>query len=70
MADPDLTRQCLWASAVKYVWLGPLLLERAGAQVQQTYGGADLEDAHQQYRARGATLDFICDWAVLALDGA
>ncbi len=51
------------ASAVKYVWLGPLLLARAQATVQTAYGGAPLEDAAQQYRARGAALLTLCEWA-------
>ncbi|MEM9622316.1 MAG: phosphotransferase [Pseudomonadota bacterium] len=57
----------LFASAVKYVWLGPLLLSRAGAQQQHSYGGAALVDANAQYRARGMTLLNLCLWAQQAL---
>ncbi len=51
------------ACAVKYVWLGPLLLARAGAATQHAYGGQTLTDANTQYRERGATLAYLCDWA-------
>ena len=66
----DITRW-IQASAVKYVWLGPLLLERAQLPEQQRYGGARLkaEEAHRQYEQRGATLLFLCDWAERALKG-
>jgi len=66
--DTALVRRLLHASAVKYVWLGPLLLERAGQKTQSAYGGVALDDANEQYRARGATLDFLCGWAEQALD--
>jgi len=53
---------------VKYVWLGPLLLEKAGAQVQHEYGGRELTDANLQYRNRGLALAQVCGWAQKALD--
>lgn len=55
------------ACAVKYVWLGPLLLERAGEEQQRSYGGQPLEDANRQYRERGAALSFLTEWARRAL---
>lgn len=57
------------ACAVKYVWLGPLLLERAAQEEQRAYGGEPLADANHQYRERGAALAFLVDWAKSALDG-
>ena len=53
------------ASAVKYVWLGPMLLARAGTAQQTAYGGAGLDEASaaEQYRARGAALLTLCEWA-------
>ena len=57
------------ACAVKYVWLGPLLLERAQGANQTGYGGVELEDASAQYRARGRTLEFLGGWAAAALAG-
>ena len=57
----------LHASAVKYVWLGPLLLARAQSEEQRAYGGAQLADPNEQYRSRGATLGFLGDWAMQAL---
>ena len=55
------------ACAVKYVWLGPLMLQKAGESVQRTYGGIQLDDANRQYRNRGLTLSYICDWAASAV---
>ncbi len=55
------------ACAVKYVWLGPLMLEKAGQTVQRAYGGAQLDDANRQYRSRGLALSYICDWAASAI---
>jgi len=63
--------QSVWrnvrASAVKYVWLGPLLLRRAAGGAQQAYGGDVLIEANEQYRERGRTLEFLCAWAEQAL---
>lgn len=55
------------ACAVKYVWLGPLLLKKAGEPVQRAYGGAQLDDANRQYRNRGLALSYLCDWAASAI---
>jgi len=65
--DPQQLQLQLFASAVKYVWLGPLLLSRAGDARQVSYGDELLADANQQYRARGATLLNLCNWAQRAL---
>lgn len=66
--DHGELRTLLQASAVKYVWLGPLLLARAGSAEQRAYGGAQLDDPNEQYRSRGAALDFLGDWAIQALN--
>jgi len=55
------------ACAVKYVWLAPLLLEKAGEPVQRQYGGAQLADANRQYQNRGLALSFLCGWASSAI---
>lgn len=55
------------ACAVKYVWLGPLLLQKAAEGIQRAYGGDELTDANKQYRNRGKALSYICKWARLAL---
>ena len=60
-------RLCLRASAVKYVWLGPLLLARAGEDQQTVYGGQILKDANDQYRHRGQALLALCHWAEYAI---
>ncbi len=59
-------RRYLHASAVKYVWLAPLLLARAKDAHQLSYGGeaiADRVDVNEQYRARGMALMRLCEWA-------
>lgn len=68
VAELPLARY-LHASAVKYVWLGPLLLQRAGQPRQTEYGGALIEeaDANFQYRHRGLALLTLCEWAEHAL---
>ncbi len=65
--DAVQLRRLLWASAVKYVWLGPLLLARAAEPEQRSYGGAVLQDANTQYRERGVALNFLGGWAMQAL---
>lgn len=67
--DPDKNelQKTFYACAVKYVWLAPLLLERAASEVQTTYGDMELSNANAQYRRRGQTLSHLCDWANLAL---
>ncbi len=60
-------RRNVQASAVKYVWLGPLLLARAQSDQQFAYGDESLADANEQYRVRGETLVYLGEWARLAL---
>ncbi len=64
--EAELLRN-IHASAVKYVWLGPLLLKRAGQSEQVSYGGDTVDDANRQYRARGECLAYLCRWAEQAL---
>ncbi len=59
----DAVRRNVYASAVKYVWLGPLLLERAQRAEHFRYGDEPLDDAGEQYAERGRALAFLCDWA-------
>ena len=58
-----------WASSVKYVWLGPLLLERATQGEFAAYGGDPIssEAAVEQYRSRGLALLRLCEWAESAI---
>ena len=65
--DVEQLQTIIYACAVKYVWLGPLLLEQASRKHQQAYGGQVLQDASQQYRNRGAALQFLCGWAKQAI---
>ena len=62
-------RTTVFASAVKYVWLGPLLLERAAQRQYSAYGGGEIseEQAIEQYRSRGLALMRLCEWAEQAL---
>lgn len=59
----------LYASAVKYVWLAPLLLERAAREEYSAYGGGTIteQQAIEQYRSRGLALMRLCEWAEQAL---
>ena len=52
---PDV-ESTMAASAVKYDWLTPLMLERASAAVHMQYGGAGPIDATQLYTTRGVAL--------------
>ena len=52
-------------AAIKYVWLAPLLLQRAMEGQYSAYGNVDLATAQQQedqYRERGLCLLYLCDW--------
>ena len=60
--DERLVRLAFYASAVKYDWLVPLLLERADQQ-QYDYGGLDPVDPEERYRERGAALLELTSWA-------
>jgi len=60
--DADVVRMGVCASAVKYSWLLPLLLERAVAGEHAAYGGEALADPREQLRRRGKTLCFLSGW--------
>lgn len=60
--DPQLARLGVCASAVKYVWLLPLMLENAVSGDHTSYGGASLSDPTRQFRNRGRTLNFLAGW--------
>ncbi|MEV0583651.1 phosphotransferase [Nonomuraea sp. NPDC050310] len=61
--DPRQVRLAVCASAVKYDWLVPALLRRAGEAVQLDYGGGRPVDVARRYRERGAALMFLAGWA-------
>ncbi len=65
--DADVIRRNVWASAVKYDWLTPLLLERALRTTHLRYGGQDKVDAHFLYQERGLALEFALGRALQAL---
>ncbi len=61
--DLRRVRLAMCASAVKYVWLGPMLLARMEGTAQEAdgYGGVP-QDARRQFAARWATLDYLTRW--------
>jgi hypothetical protein len=61
--DERLVRLGMCASAVKYEWLGPLMLQRASEARQLGYGGEETADADLFYAERGRTLAFLTSWA-------
>lgn len=61
--DERLVRLGMCASAVKYEWLGPLMLRRASEVSQPGYGGEESEDADLLYAERGCALAFLASWA-------
>lgn len=61
--DERLALLGMRASAVKYHWLAPLLLERADDEVHVAYGGRATVDPLRRYRDRAAGLELLCDWA-------
>jgi hypothetical protein len=60
--DEQVARLGVCASAVKYAWLLPLMLERALRGEHASYGGVPLSDPRPQYRQRGETLGFLATW--------
>jgi len=60
--DPRQIELGFYASAVKYDWLTPLMLARAG-DAQIDYGGTAPVDASERYRERGETLLRLTHWA-------
>ena len=61
--DERLVRLAMCASAIKYDWLVPRLLERAGTAEHFDYGGTELVSAELRYAERGATFAFLAGWA-------
>jgi hypothetical protein len=61
--DARLVRLAICASAVKYVWLLPLMLARASDTAQLDYGGRATVDAARRYAERGAAFAFLLGWA-------
>lgn len=61
--DERGVRLGMCASAVKYEWLGPLMLQRASNASQQGYGGRETVHAKRLYAERGITLAFLTSWA-------
>ena len=61
--DGRLVRLGMCASAIKYVWLPPLMLVRAGDATQLDYGGKATVDAARRYAERGRVFTFLLAWA-------
>jgi Phosphotransferase enzyme family len=66
--DERIVRLGMWASAVKYDWLTPLMLASASATKQMRYGGTEEIDASERFRERGVALLFNARRALAALD--
>jgi hypothetical protein len=60
--DERLVRLGFFASAIKYDWLVPLMLARAGDE-QLDYGGGGPVAASERYRERGLALLELTRWA-------
>ena len=54
--DPRVVELAMAASAVKYDWLTPLMLERASDAEHQRYGGDSVVDPDEFFAKRGAAL--------------
>ena len=61
--DERVVRLGMCASAIKYEWLGPLMLQRASNANQLDYGGRKTVDAQRLYAERGIALAFLASWA-------
>jgi hypothetical protein len=61
--DERLVRLAVCASAVKYDWLMPLMLQQASDEEHADYGGAGTVSAARRYAERGTTLAFLARWA-------
>ena len=59
--DERLVRLGMCAMAVKWTWVLPLTLERAGRRDHRVYGGD--ADAEHLYAERAAALSFLVGWA-------
>jgi hypothetical protein len=61
--EERLVRIGMCASAVKYEWLGPLMLQRASDAAHVGYGGRGEVDSDRLYAERGTALAFLASWA-------
>ena len=61
--DERTVRLGICASAVKYEWLGPLMLQSTSNASQLDYGGRETVDAKRLYAERGVVLAFLASWA-------
>jgi Phosphotransferase enzyme family len=61
--DEPLVRLGVCASAVKYDWLTPYCLERAGADEHLGYGGHELVDADVKFAEHATALALCAAWA-------
>ena len=61
--DERLVRLGMHASAVKYEWLGPLMVQKASDAEHVGYGGSRAVDSGPLYAERAATLAFLVSWA-------
>jgi hypothetical protein len=61
--DERNVRLAMCASAVKYDWLGPVMLAGAAEERQVGYGGEAIEDAAHLYGERGRAFEFLVGWA-------
>jgi hypothetical protein len=61
--DERAVRLGMCASAVKYEWLGPLMLQRASETRQLEYGGGEAADPNFLNAERGRGLAFLASWA-------
>lgn len=64
--EADLVRLGITASVVKYAWLLPLMLARAGEARQRAYQRS--VDAEHLYAQRGTALTFLVGWCDEALE--
>jgi hypothetical protein len=60
--DERLVELGFYGSAVKYDWLVPLMLHRAGDEQQLDYGGQRAVDPAERYRERGLALLELTRW--------
>jgi hypothetical protein len=63
LGDERLVRLGMRASAVKYEWLGPLMVQKASDAEHVGYGGSGAVDSSRLYAERAATLAFLVSWA-------
>ncbi|MFB6719499.1 aminoglycoside phosphotransferase family protein [Kribbella sp. NPDC056345] len=63
--DSDDVRRAVLASGVKYAWLLPHLLGRAGLESHQAYHQE--ADSRHLYHQRGQALAFVAEWCAEAL---